>query len=226
MKYLFKHFLNYILKKKYLYLAYFFLMCLFLLINYNSIKFFDIDFYKCLIGVGKYESGAYLNNLFLLFSCCVIIYYTIYLYLYCIINNIQNILLRMDKFKFMLINTLYIILFIFILSIFNMIPMLGFTCLFKSNYRLFDFLPLFWHSLLFNLLLSFLTILFVNFSVNKKVYFIINLFIIFVVIYSVFIDIGLVNGWILLIVSFIIYILVLLSFNPIRIYNGLGTKKL
>lgn len=219
MKFLSKNIINQALKKSYFYLLFLFVVFIYFLINLKVIPFLDINFFKCVLGVGKYESGLYINNLILLSIYVIIIYYTVYLYLTSTFYNIQNVLLRIKKSKFVLINNLVITFIIIMLSVFPFLISIIFKLLFDLDFNLLNYISFYKYSLLIYLLISQITIFMINLTTRSKYMYILILFNIYIIYKTVVVDITTMNSYILLLANIILYIINIIIYNPIKIYN-------
>lgn len=219
MNYLFKNNFKILMRKKRLYLAYLFIVIMYFLLNSNVIEFLDMNCFKCILGIGLFEEGAFLENIFLMSSCGIVIYYTIYLYLFFVIDNIQNILLRMEKNKFALFNYLIIIFYMILLelSVFVIVTFLARAL--GTPYSLKEFMALLKYCVLFCVMISLISILIINSWGRGTLFYLASFASVILFLLVLFKDLTSLNIIYFILGDILLFGVNILTFNPSKIYD-------
>lgn len=199
-------------------------LLVYLLINWKSITYFDINKYATFLGLTSINDITGLYIIIKLMSYLVIIYLVVRVFVDSIVNTIEYLMIRINSKKWMFFEILNFIFYVVVmrLSLYLVISIL-FT-LFHADISFKDYIFVIICDLLFSINLLLLIILLLNlFSFNncKKWLFIFPLL---VIIMSLFINLPTIPFSIYIISILILVFIDICLFSPSRFYNRYHIK--
>lgn len=176
--------------------AYYLLTLIYILLNNNSIILNDCIGLSSIIECGSVEI------ILKIISITLIIYITYKIYLFDIVQNIENIYLRNSNKKFIILNIIIILLFIMIIRL---------ILLFIINFFVKIDLNIIFLDIIYNCFLSISSILLLNLIVKKK--FIFKLLFIFILFLTMYLSLIAINLIYLIITLFIFIFIILFTYS-------------
>lgn len=197
---------------------------IYLCINGSTITFLEVDDYICYLGLGSIYRVNIFYTLIKIISYLIIIYFIIKTFVDNIKSSIEYIMLRSNSKKFVLLEWLNFIFYIFSMrTIINIIVVILFI-VFNSNISYINYLYIYLKDILFFTNLSLIMTLILNLLSLERLKKYLTIFPVLLIITTIFINLYNIPICIYLISLLILIIINLISFIPSRFYSKYCTK--
>lgn len=197
---------------------------IYLCINGSTITFLEVDDYICYLGLGSIYRVNIFYTLIKIISYLIIIYFIIKTFVDNIKSSIEYIMLRSNRKKFVLLEWLNFIFYIFSMrTIINIIVVILFI-VFNSNISYINYLYIYLKDILFFTNLSLIMTLILNLLSLERLKKYLTIFPILLIVTTIFINLYNIPICIYLISLLILIIINLISFIPSRFYSKYCTK--
>lgn len=197
---------------------------IYLCINGSTITFLEVDDYICYLGLGSIYRVNIFYTLIKIISYLIIIYFIIKTFVDNIKSSIEYIMLRSNRKKFVLLEWLNFIFYIFSMrTIINIIVVILFI-VFNSNISYINYLYIYLKDILFFTNLSLIMTLILNLLSLERLKKYLTIFPVLLIVTTIFINLYNIPICIYLISLLILIIINLISFIPSRFYSKYCTK--
>lgn len=197
---------------------------IYLCINGSTITFLEVDDYICYLGLGSIYRVNIFYTLIKIISYLIIIYFIIKTFVDNIKSSIEYIMLRSNRKKFVLLEWLNFIFYIFSMrTIINIIVVILFI-VFNSNISYINYLYIYLKDILFFTNLSLIMTLILNLLSLERLKKYLTIFPILLIVTTIFINLYNIPICIYLISLLILIIINLITFIPSRFYSKYCTK--
>lgn len=197
---------------------------IYLCINESTITFLEVDDYICYLGLGSIYRVNIFYTLIKIISYLIIIYFIIKTFVDNIKSSIEYIMLRSNSKKFVLLEWLNFIFYIFSMrTIINIIVVILFI-VFNSNISYINYLYIYLKDILFFTNLSLIMTLILNLLSLERLKKYLTIFPVLLIVTTIFINLYNIPICIYLISLLILIIINLISFIPSRFYSKYCTK--
>lgn len=197
---------------------------IYLCINGNTITFLEVDDYICYLGLGSIYRVNIFYTLIKIISYLIIIYFIIKTFVDNIKSSIEYIMLRSNSKKFVLLEWLNFIFYIFSMrTIINIIVVILFI-VFNSNISYINYLYIYLKDILFFTNLSLIMTLILNLLSLERLKKYLTIFPVLLIVTTIFINLYNIPICIYLISLLILIIINLITFIPSRFYSKYCTK--
>lgn len=197
---------------------------IYLCINGSTITFLEVDDYICYLGLGSIYRVNIFYTLIKIISYLIIIYFTIKTFVDNIKSSIEYIMLRSNSKKFVLLEWLNFIFYIFSMrTIINIIVVILFI-VFNSNISYINYLYIYLKDILFFTNLSLIMTLILNLLSLERLKKYLTIFPVLLIVTTIFINLYNIPICIYLISLLILIIINLITFIPSRFYSKYCTK--
>lgn len=197
---------------------------IYLCINGSTITFLEVDDYICYLGLGSIYRVNIFYTLIKIISYLIIIYFIIKTFVDNIKSSIEYIMLRSNRKKFVLLEWLNFIFYIFSMrTIINIIVVILFI-VFNSNISYINYLYIYLKDILFFTNLSLIMTLILNLLSLERLKKYLAIFPILLIVTTIFINLYNIPICIYLISLLILIIINLITFIPSRFYSKYCTK--
>lgn len=197
---------------------------IYLCINGSTIAFLEVDDYICYLGLGSIYRVNIFYTLIKIISYLIIIYFIIKTFVDNIKSSIEYIMLRSNSKKFVLLEWLNFIFYIFSMrTIINIIVVILFI-VFNSNISYINYLYIYLKDILFFTNLSLIMTLILNLLSLERLKKYLTIFLVLLIVTTIFINLYNIPICIYLISLLILIIINLITFIPSRFYSKYCTK--
>lgn len=197
---------------------------IYLCINGSTITFLEVDDYIGYLGLGSIYRVNIFYTLIKIISYLIIIYFIIKTFVDNIKSSIEYIMLRSNRKKFVLLEWLNFIFYIFSMrTIINIIVVILFI-VFNSNISYINYLYIYLKDILFFTNLSLIMTLILNLLSLERLKKYLTIFPILLIVTTIFINLYNIPICIYLISLLILIIINLITFIPSRFYSKYCTK--
>ena len=197
---------------------------IYLCINGSTITFLEVDDYICYLGLGSIYRVNIFYTLIKIISYLIIIYFIIKTFVDNIKSSIEYIMLRSNSKKFVLLEWLNFIFYIFSMrTIINIIVVILFI-VFNSNISYINYLYIYLKDILFFTNLSLIMTLILNLLSLERLKKYLTIFPVLLIVTTILINLYNIPICIYLISLLILIIINLITFIPSRFYSKYCTK--